>query len=244
MKLEEDIKRHIKDAFKSIFEVELDSAQLFLQPTRKEFEGTHTFVVFPFLKISKKSPEATAVAIGDFLKSRSGMIEDYNVVKGFLNLEIGTAVWISSLDDMLKNQHWGQLDSNGKKVMVEFSSPNTNKPLHLGHLRNNFLGDAISRIIEAAGYQVKRTNLVNDRGIHICKSMLAYQRWGKGETPETIQLKGDHLAGKYYVLFDKYYKEEIATLVGQGVSEEEAKKKAPILVEAQEMLQKWEQKDD
>ena len=243
MKLEEDIKIHIKNAFKSIFEAELDSAQLFLQPTRKEFEGTHTFVVFPFLKISQKSPEATAVAIGDFLKSRSGMIKDYNVVKGFLNLEIGTAVWISCLDDMLKNQHWGQLDSNGKKVMVEFSSPNTNKPLHLGHLRNNFLGDAISRIIEAAGYQVKRTNLVNDRGIHICKSMLAYQRWGKGETPETIQLKGDHLAGKYYVLFDKYYKEEIATLVGQGVSEEEAKKKAPILVEAQEMLQKWEQKD-
>ena len=243
MKLEEDIKIHIKNAFKSIFEAELDSAQLFLQPTRKEFEGTYTFVVFPFLKISQKSPEATAVAIGDFLKSRSGMIKDYNVVKGFLNLEMGTAVWISCLDDMLKNQHWGQLDSNGKKVMVEFSSPNTNKPLHLGHLRNNFLGDAISRIIEAAGYQVKRTNLVNDRGIHICKSMLAYQRWGKGETPETTQLKGDHIAGKYYVLFDKYYKEEIATLVGQGVSEEEAKKKAPILVEAQEMLQKWEQKD-
>ena len=243
MKLEEDIKIHIKNAFKLIFEVELDSAQLFLQPTRKEFEGTHTFVVFPFLKISQKSPEATAVAIGDFLKSRSGMIKDYNVVKGFLNLEIGTAVWISCLDDMLKNQHWGQLDPNGKKVMVEFSSPNTNKPLHLGHLRNNFLGDAISRIIEAAGYQVKRTNLVNDRGIHICKSMLAYQRWGKGETPETTQLKGDHIAGKYYVLFDKYYKEEIATLVGQGVSEEEAKKKAPILIEAQEMLQKWEQKD-
>jgi arginyl-tRNA synthetase len=243
MKLEEDIKLHIKNAFKSIFEIELDSAQLFLQPTRKEFEGTHTFVVFPFLKASKKSPEATAIAIGDYLKSRSGMIKDYNVVKGFLNLEIGTPVWISCLDDMLKNQHWGQLAANGKKVMVEFSSPNTNKPLHLGHLRNNFLGDAMSRIIEAAGYQVKRTNLVNDRGIHICKSMLAYQRWGKGETPETAQLKGDHLAGKYYVLFDKYYKEEIATLVGQGVSEEEAKKKAPILVEAQEMLQKWEQKD-
>lgn len=243
MKLEEDIRSHIKNAFKSIFEIELDSAQLFLQPTRKEFEGTHTFVVFPFLKASKKSPEATAIAIGDYLKSRSGMIKDYNVVKGFLNLEIGTPVWISCLDDMLKNQHWGQLAANGKKVMVEFSSPNTNKPLHLGHLRNNFLGDAMSRIIEAAGYQVKRTNLVNDRGIHICKSMLAYQRWGKGETPETAQLKGDHLAGKYYVLFDKYYKEEIATLVGQGVSEEEAKKKAPILVEAQEMLQKWEQKD-
>ena len=243
MKLEEDIKLQIKNAFKSIFEIELDSAQLFLQPTRKEFEGTHTFVVFPFLKASKKSPEATAIAIGDYLKSRSGMIKDYNVVKGFLNLEIGTSVWISCLDDMLKNQYWGQLATNGKKVMVEFSSPNTNKPLHLGHLRNNFLGDAMSRIIEAAGYQVKRTNLVNDRGIHICKSMLAYQRWGKGETPETAQLKGDHLAGKYYVLFDKYYKEEIATLVGQGVSEEEAKKKAPILVEAQEMLQKWEQKD-
>ena len=243
MKLEEDIRSHIKNAFKSIFEIELDSAQLFLQPTRKEFEGTHTFVVFPFLKASKKSPEATAIAIGDYLKSRSGMIKDYNVVKGFLNLEIGTPVWISCLDEMLKNQHWGQLAANGKKVMVEFSSPNTNKPLHLGHLRNNFLGDAMSRIIEAAGYQVKRTNLVNDRGIHICKSMLAYQRWGKGETPETAQLKGDHLAGKYYVLFDKYYKEEIATLVGQGVSEEEAKKKAPILVEAQEMLQKWEQKD-
>jgi arginyl-tRNA synthetase len=243
MKLEEDIKLHIKNAFKSIFEIELDSAQLFLQPTRKEFEGTHTFVVFPFLKASKKSPEATAIAIGDYLKSRSGMIKDYNVVKGFLNLEIGTPVWISCLDDMLKNQYWGQLAANGKKVMVEFSSPNTNKPLHLGHLRNNFLGDAMSRIIEAAGYQVKRTNLVNDRGIHICKSMLAYKRWGKGETPETAKLKGDHLAGKYYVLFDRYYKEEIAAMVVQGISEEEAKKQAPILVEAQEMLQKWEQKD-
>ena len=243
MKLEEDIKTHIKNAFKSIFEVELDSAQLFLQPTRKEFEGTHTFVVFPFLKTSQKSPEATAVAIGDYLKSRSAMIKGYNVVKGFLNLEIDSSVWVACLGDMLSNENWGQLPSNGKKVMVEFSSPNTNKPLHLGHLRNNFLGDAMSRIIEAAGYQVKRTNLVNDRGIHICKSMLAYKRWGKGETPETAKLKGDHLAGKYYVLFDRYYKEEIAAMVVQGISEEEAKKQAPILVEAQEMLQKWEQKD-
>ena len=243
MKLEEDIKTHIKNAFKSIFEVELDSAQLFLQPTRKEFEGTHTFVVFPFLKISQKSPEATAVVIGDYLKSRSGMIKGYNVVKGFLNLEIDSSVWVACLGDMLSNENWGQLPPNGKKVMVEFSSPNTNKPLHLGHLRNNFLGDAMSRIIEAAGYQVKRTNLVNDRGIHICKSMLAYERWGKGETPETAKLKGDHLAGKYYVLFDRYYKEEIAAMVVQGISEEEAKKQAPILVEAQEMLQKWEQKD-
>ena len=243
MKLEEDIKTHIKNAFKSIFEVELDSAQLFLQPTRKEFEGTHTFVVFPFLKISQKSPEATAVVIGDYLKSRSGMIKGYNVVKGFLNLEIDSSVWVACLGDMLSNENWGQLPPNGKKVMVEFSSPNTNKPLHLGHLRNNFLGDAMSRIIEAAGYQVKRTNLVNDRGIHICKSMLAYKRWGKGETPETAKLKGDHLAGKYYVLFDRYYKEEIAAMVVQGISEEEAKKQAPILVEAQEMLQKWEQKD-
>jgi arginyl-tRNA synthetase len=243
MKLEEDIKLHIKNAFKSIFEIELDSAQLFLQPTRKEFEGTHTFVVFPFLKTSQKSPEATAVVIGDYLKSRSGMIKGYNVVKGFLNLEIDSSVWVACLGDMLSNENWGQLPPNGKKVMVEFSSPNTNKPLHLGHLRNNFLGDAMSRIIEAAGYQVKRTNLVNDRGIHICKSMLAYKRWGKGETPETAKLKGDHLAGKYYVLFDRYYKEEIAAMVVQGISEEEAKKQAPILVEAQEMLQKWEQKD-
>ena len=243
MKLEEDIKTHIKNAFKSIFEVELDSAQLFLQPTRKEFEGTHTFVVYPFLKTSQKSPEATAVVIGDYLKSRSGMIKGYNVVKGFLNLEIDSSVWVACLGDMLSNENWGQLPPNGKKVMVEFSSPNTNKPLHLGHLRNNFLGDAMSRIIEAAGYQVKRTNLVNDRGIHICKSMLAYKRWGKGETPETAKLKGDHLAGKYYVLFDRYYKEEIAAMVVQGISEEEAKKQAPILVEAQEMLQKWEQKD-
>ena len=243
MKLEEDIKTHIKNAFKSIFEVELDSAQLFLQPTRKEFEGTRTFVVFPFLKTSQKSPEATAVVIGDYLKSRSGMIKGYNVVKGFLNLEIDSSVWVACLGDMLSNENWGQLPPNGKKVMVEFSSPNTNKPLHLGHLRNNFLGDAMSRIIEAAGYQVKRTNLVNDRGIHICKSMLAYKRWGKGETPETAKLKGDHLAGKYYVLFDRYYKEEIAAMVVQGISEEEAKKQAPILVEAQEMLQKWEQKD-
>ncbi len=243
MNLEEDIRKQIKNAFQSIFEVDLDIVQLFLQPTRKEFEGTHTFVVFPFLKMTKKSPESTAMAIGDYLKCRSGLIKGFNVVKGFLNLEIDISVWISCLDDMLKNQHWGQLKSNGKKVMIEFSSPNTNKPLHLGHLRNNFLGDAISRIIEAAGFQVKKTNLVNDRGIHICKSMLAYKRWGKGETPETAQLKGDHLIGKYYVLFDKHYKEEIVTLVGQGVSEDEAKKQAPVLIAAQEMLQKWEKKD-
>ena len=243
MNLEEDIRIQIKNAFQSIFDADLDLAQLFLQPTRKEFNGTHTFVVFPFLKVTKKSPEFTATAIGDYLKSRSGLIKEFNVVKGFLNLEIDISVWISCFDDMLKNQYWGQLKPNGKKVMIEFSSPNTNKPLHLGHLRNNFLGDAISRIIEAAGYQVKRTNLVNDRGIHICKSMLAYKRWGKGETPETAQLKGDHLIGKYYVLFDKHYKEEIATLVDQGVSEDEAKKQAPVLIQAQEMLQKWEKKD-
>ena len=243
MNLEEAIRIYIKNAFQSIFKADLDIAKLFLQPTRKEFEGTHTFVVFPFLKVTQKSPESTATAIGGYLKSRSGIIKDFNVVKGFLNLEINISVWISCLDDMLKNQHWGQLRSNDKKVMIEFSSPNTNKPLHLGHLRNNFLGDAISRIIEAAGYQVKRTNLVNDRGIHICKSMLAYKRWGKGETPETAQLKGDHLIGKYYVLFDKHYKEQIDTLVGKGVSEDEAKKQAPVLIQAQEMLQKWEKKD-
>ncbi len=243
MNLEKAIRISIKNAFQSIFKADLDIAKLFLQPTRKEFKGTHTFVVFPFLKVTQKSPESTAMAIGGYLKSRSGIIKDFNVVKGFLNLEIDISVWISCLDDMLKNQHWGQLRSNDKKVMIEFSSPNTNKPLHLGHLRNNFLGDAISRIIEAAGYQVKRTNLVNDRGIHICKSMLAYKRWGKGETPETAQLKGDHLIGKYYVLFDKHYKEQIDTLVGQGVSEDEAKKQAPVLIQAQEMLQKWEKKD-
>jgi len=243
MNLEEAIRIYIKNAFQSIFKADLDIAKLFLQPTRKEFEGTHTFVVFPFLKVTQKSPESTATAIGGYLKSRSGIIKDFNVVKGFLNLEINISVWISCLDDMLKNKHWGQLKSNDKKVMIEFSSPNTNKPLHLGHLRNNFLGDAISRIIEAAGYQVKRTNLVNDRGIHICKSMLAYKRWGKGETPETAQLKGDHLIGKYYVLFDKHYKEQIDTLVGKGVSEDEAKKQAPVLIQAQEMLQKWEKKD-
>ncbi len=243
MNLEEDIRLHIKNAFKLIFEADLDIAQLFLQPTRKEFEGTHTFVVFPFLKITKKSPETTATSIGDYLRSKSGMIKEFNVVKGFLNLEIDVSVWIACLDEMLKNQYWGKLKPNGMKVMIEFSSPNTNKPLHLGHLRNNFLGDAISRIIEAAGYQVKRTNLVNDRGIHICKSMLAYKRWGQGETPETAQLKGDHLIGKYYVLFDKHYKEEIVTLVSQGVSEDAAKKQAPILIQAQEMLKKWEKKD-
>ncbi|MAJ50073.1 MAG: arginine--tRNA ligase [Flammeovirgaceae bacterium] len=243
MNLEKEIRIHIKNAFKSIFDTDLDLAQLFLQPTRKEFEGTHTFVVFPFLKVTKMSPEDTAVVVGNFLKSRSGMIKDYNVVSGFLNLEIDTSVWVSCLDDMLKNQYWGQLADNGKKVMIEFSSPNTNKPLHLGHLRNNFLGDAISRIFEAAGYQVKKTNLVNDRGIHICKSMLAYKKWGNEETPKSAELKGDHLAGKYYVLFDKCYKEEIATLISKGVSEDEAKKLAPILLEAQEMLQKWEQKD-
>ncbi len=243
MNLELTLREGLSKAFKALFDHEIDASTLALQPTRKEFAGTYTFVVFPFLKVTKGNPESSGTQIGEWLKAHSKEVEGFNVVKGFLNLEIADESWMSHLKHLLTNNYEASVPSNGKKVMVEFSSPNTNKPLHLGHLRNNFLGDAVSRIFEANGYEVKKVNLVNDRGIHICKSMLAYQKMGNGETPETTGLKGDHLIGKYYVKFDQLYKEEINALVNKGVNPEEAKKEVPSIKEAQALLKKWENND-
>ncbi len=237
------IKEHLSMALEDLFSYKLSAEDVSLQPTRKEFEGTHTFVTFPFLKISRRSPEQTGYALGEYLQERFDIYKSFNIVKGFLNLEVRDLIWVQTLDHIVASEGFGRGTTKKRKVMVEFSSPNTNKPLHLGHLRNNFLGDSVARILRHAGYDIKKTNLVNDRGIHICKSMLAYQRFGEGETPEDADLKGDHLVGKYYVIFDKAYKAEIQQLISSGASEEVAKKTAPILLEAQSMLKRWEDKD-
>ena len=237
------LQEEIIKAFKSLFDYQPETREIQLQPTRREFEGTHTLVVFPFLKVTKKNPEESAKMLGEYLKVHSEMIKSYQVVKGFLNLTLEDRIWTQQLTKINLDLDFGVFPSNGEKVMVEFSSPNTNKPLHLGHLRNNFLGDSVSRILEANGYEVMKVNLINDRGIHICKSMLAYSKYGGGETPESSGLKGDHLIGKYYVRFDQVYKEEIVKLVEQGTDPEEAKKIAPSILEAQELLRKWEEGD-
>jgi arginyl-tRNA synthetase len=244
MNIQESIASGIQQAFKVCFSHDLPLEEISLAPTRKEFAGTYTFVIFSYLKVSKLSPEATGNKIGDFLKENVPEVADYNVVKGFLNLVLNQTVWVDLFQKLIANTNIGQLPANGKKVMVEYSSPNTNKPLHLGHLRNNFLGYSVAEILKANGYEVIKANLVNDRGIHICKSMVAYQHFGNGETPESSGLKGDHLAGKYYVLFDQEYKKQIEALKAEGQSEEEAKKNAQFIVEAQEMLRKWEANDE
>lgn len=244
MNFQESIIKGIQLAFQNIFNHELSEEQISLSPTKKEFEGSYTFVVFPFLKISQTTPENTANQIGDYLKANVPAVSDYNVVKGFLNLVLNERVWLDLFQKLYSTDSVGQFPSNGQKVMVEYSSPNTNKPLHLGHLRNNFLGYSVAEILKAYGYDVIKANLVNDRGIHICKSMVAYQHFGNGETPTSSGLKGDHLAGKYYVKFDVEYKAQIKNLIAEGQSEEEAKKNAPILLEAQEMLRQWEAGDE
>lgn len=241
--LDHKIKSAISEAFDKLFSHTLVVDGIGLQPTRKEFAGTYTFVTFPFLKITKGSPEQSGQKIGEWLKSNTELIKDFNVVKGFLNLEVTDAEWTSTLQAIATNDNYGEFPANGQKVMVEFSSPNTNKPLHLGHLRNNFLGDSTSRILKANGYEVMKVNLVNDRGIHICKSMLAYQEFGNNETPEQAGLKGDHLIGKYYVKFDQEYKIEINALIEGGMDPELAKKEAKSIKDAQQMLQKWESGD-
>jgi len=230
-------------AVKTLFAADITAESLSLQQTRKEFEGEVTIVVFPLTKFSKKSPEQTGTAIGEFLMQEAEAVESFNVIKGFLNLSLKNSYWTDVFYQTINQPHFGSFPSNGKKVMVEYSSPNTNKPLHLGHVRNNLLGYSIAEILKATGYEVIKANLVNDRGIHICKSMLAWQKFGNGETPQSSGLKGDHLVGKYYVLFDKEYKKQIETLKDQGETEEQAKKNAPLIREAQEMLQKWEQGD-
>ncbi|WP_209329066.1 arginine--tRNA ligase [Lunatimonas salinarum] len=244
MDIENQLLQHISSAFKSLFGHEIAPEKLALQPTRKEFEGSFTFVLFPFLKITRLSPEESGKRIGDYLKEQVAIVSDYNVIKGFLNISLDDSHWINVFQRIVADPDFGQFAPNGQKVMVEYSSPNTNKPLHLGHLRNNFLGYAVSEILKANGFDVIKANLVNDRGIHICKSMVAYQKLAQGETPQSAGIKGDHLAGKYYVLFDKEYKKQIDELVAAGMDKEEAKKKAPWMLEAQEMLIQWEKGDE
>lgn len=218
-------------------------APLQIQKTRKEFEGDYTLVVFPLLKASRKSPEATATQIGEYLVANIPEIKAFNVIKGFLNLSLDSEFWGARFQEIAANDTFGQAAPTGRTVMIEYSSPNTNKPLHLGHIRNNLLGYSVARILQANGNKVIKVNLVNDRGIHICKSMLAWKLYGDGETPASSGMKGDHLVGKYYVEFDKHYKAQIKELMAAGQNEEEAKKNAPIMLEAQEMLRRWEAKD-
>ena len=222
----------------------VEASQIQIQKTRKEFEGDYTLVTFPLLKLSRKAPEATANEIGEHIVANNPTISSYNVIKGFLNLSIAPAYWAERFAEEVANENYGQAESSGRTIMIEYSSPNTNKPLHLGHIRNNLLGYSVAQILKANGHNVIKVNLVNDRGIHICKSMLAWQLYGGGETPASSGMKGDHLVGKYYVEFDKHYKAEVKELVAGGMSEEEAKKKAPIMLAAQEMLRKWEAKDE
>lgn len=227
-------------AIQELYHTAILETDVNLQETRKEFDGQVTIVTFPFVKYSRKSPEQTGQEIGKFINQHVEEVTAFNVIKGFLNISLADTYWVKTLQEMLATDNYGQFVSNGQQVMVEYSSPNTNKPLHLGHVRNNLLGYSVAEILKTNGFQVIRANLVNDRGIHICKSMLAWQKFGKGETPDSAGLKGDHLVGKYYVLFDKVYKEQIEALKAQGQTEDEAKKNAPIILEAQQMLLKWE----
>ncbi len=220
-----------------------DSSQLQIQKTRKEFEGDYTVVVFPLLRASRKSPEATATELGEKIVASTPEIKSFNVIKGFLNLSVDSSFWASRFSEIVNTENYGMAPASGRTIMIEYSSPNTNKPLHLGHIRNNLLGYSVATILKANGHNVIKVNLVNDRGIHICKSMLAWQLYGNGETPESSGMKGDHLVGKYYVEFDKHYKAQIKELVEGGLSEDDAKRQAPVMVQAQEMLRKWEAKD-
>ena len=245
MKIEEQLLQSAKEAIKALYGADVEDNLLQLQKTKKEFEGNLTLVVFPLLRTSKKKPEETAEEIGAWMAEHCDAIASYNVVKGFLNLVISQKAWLGLLNDIDSDDHFGEktVNESSPLVMVEYSSPNTNKPLHLGHVRNNLLGWSLAQIMEANGNRVVKTNIVNDRGIHICKSMLAWQKWGNGETPESSGKKGDHLIGDYYVAFDKHYREEVKELVGKGMDEEQAKQEAPLIKEAHDMLVKWEQND-
>ena len=245
MTIEKMLTQQVLEAVKACYGVELTEKDVQLQETRKEFAGDLTVVVFPFTRYSRKSPEETAKEMGEYLKKNIEEVETYNVIKGFLNVVISSAYWIEVLNDVAKEEKYGYAkEPSGKTYMIEYSSPNTNKPLHLGHIRNNFLGWSVSEIQKANGHNVIMVNLVNDRGIHICKSMIAWEKFANGATPESTGTKGDHFVGDYYVRFDKEYKAQIKELMEQGKTEEEAKKEAPILLEAQEMLRKWEAGDE
>ncbi len=245
MSIEHVLQQNISKAIEALYGTAVEVASIKLETTNADFEGDYTFVVFPYLRTSKKNPEQTATDIGDFLKENCAEVGDFNVVKGFLNLVISQNYWLNTFySTIAANADFGRTTvGKGHKVMVEYSSPNTNKPLHLGHIRNNLLGYSVSQILEFNGYEVVKANLINDRGIHICKSMLAWQKYGNGETPQSSGIKGDHLVGKYYVEFDKHYKAEINELVVSGTKEEDAEKAAPLILEAQEMLRKWEAGD-
>ena len=245
MNIETLISKAAQDAVKALYGMDATGKMVQLQKTRSEFEGNLTLVVFPFVKAARKSPEQTAQEIGDYLTTHCEAVSKYNVVKGFLNLSIGQGAWLTMLQAIDADGQFGMKKATPESplVMIEYSSPNTNKPLHLGHVRNNLLGWSLAKIMEANGNRVVKTNIVNDRGIHICKSMLAWQKWGNGETPESSGKKGDHLIGDYYVLFDKHSREEIKELVAQGMDEEKAKQEAPLIKEAHDMLVRWERND-
>lgn len=245
MNIESNIAKCVIAGLKELYNADIEQDKVQIQGTKKEFKGDKTVVVFPFLRASKRSPEQTAEQLGEYLKSNIESIVDFNVVKGFLNLSISSDFWLDRLNDISTNDKFGikEVTEESKTVMVEYSSPNTNKPLHLGHIRNNLLGFSISEILKANGYKVVKTNIVNDRGIHICKSMYAWLKLGNGETPESSGKKGDHLVGEYYVKFDKLYKSEIAELVAKGISEDDAKEQAPSMVATRDLLLKWEAKD-
>ena len=253
MNIEDKLVASVINGLKALYGQDVPAAQVQLQKTKKEFEGHLTLVVFPFLRMSKKGPEQTAQEIGEYLKANEPSIAAFNVIKGFLNLTIASATWIELLNEIQADEQYGLVKATETSplVMIEYSSPNTNKPLHLGHVRNNLLGNALANIVAANGNKVVKTNIVNDRGIHICKSMLAWKKYGNGETPETSGKKGDHLVGDYYVSFDKHYKAELSELMAgftaQGMSDDEAKAKAeaasPLMQEAREMLVKWEAGD-
>lgn len=243
--IEQQLQQAIAQALKTLYAFEAAPESIILQTTKKEFEGDFTLVVFPYVKAARKSPEMVANEIGAAVKEMVAEIASFNVIKGFLNFAIADSYWMAFMNSIVMEQNYGlkAANENAAPIVVEYSSPNTNKPLHLGHVRNNLLGWSVSQLLKASGNNVKMVNLVNDRGIHICKSMLAWMKFGNGETPETSGMKGDHLVGKYYVEFDKHFRAEVKELVAGGMEEEEAKKQAPLLLEAQAMLKKWEEGD-
>ena len=243
--IEQNLQQAVSSALLKLYNLTVDPSSVVLQATKKEFEGDYTVVVFPFVKQARRSPEQLANELGSAVKEAVAEVADFNVVKGFLNLSVADVYWQQFVSRAMANPNYGFCTpvEGASPVVVEYSSPNTNKPLHLGHIRNNLLGWSVSELLTAAGANVKKVNLVNDRGIHICKSMLAWLRYGNGETPESSGLKGDHLVGKYYVEFDKHYKQEVQDLVAKGMEEEEAKRQAPLMLEAQDMLRRWEEGD-